>query len=391
MSYFQSSLRQPSEPHAHAADDLCPWCEQPITRAKFDDIKRRMTADFEREKAAAEKRAKAALEQVRAEAAAVAEERVAAVRNEAKLQAEAALTARLADIQARLADAEQAKTAAEANMAALKQAQEADVARRLTEAREALEKEKAVAVLAEQAKAFEASQKLQEKVLALQRQIESKKASELGEGPEIDLFEQLRDAFEGDRIRRVAKGVNGADVIHEVVHNGKVCGKIIYDAKNRNAWANEFASKLRADKLAEGADHAILSSNKFPKDRKEVHFQDGVIVASPARVLALAEILRGQVVRMHELKMSGVARDQKSEELYAFITSESFKQLLDIIEAQAAKLQELDAKEQEAHRRVWDNRAKLIRTVHKARCDLAFEVDRIIGTAGNGEPFEEPA
>ena len=108
--------------------------------------------------------------------------------------------------------------------------------------------------------------KLQSELADMQRKLEGKSAHELGEGSEVDLFEQLRNAFEGDRIRRVGKGVNGADVIHEVVHNGKVCGKIIYDAKNRNAWQNGFATKLHADKLARGADHAILSSNKFPKD-----------------------------------------------------------------------------------------------------------------------------
>ena len=83
--------------------------------------------------------------------------------------------------------------------------------------------------------------KLQSELQDMQRKLEGKSANELGEGSEIDLFEQLRDAFQGDRIQRVPKGVNGADVIHEVVHNGRVCGKIIYDAKNRDAWQNGFA------------------------------------------------------------------------------------------------------------------------------------------------------
>jgi hypothetical protein len=33
---------------------------------------------------------------------------------------------------------------------------------------------------------------------------------------------------------------------------------------------------------------------------------------------------------------------------------------------------------------VWDQRNKLIRSVQKSRGDLSFEIDRIIGTAGNG-------
>ena len=246
--------------------------------------------------------------------------------------------------------------------------------------KEELQREKNDAVLTANAKVL----KLQAELADMQRKLEGKSANEHGEGSEVDLFETLRSAFEGDRIQRVPKGVNGADVIHEVIHNGKVCGKIIYDAKNRNAWQNEFAVKLRADKIAQAADHAILSSNKFPRDKREIHLQDGVIVAAPARVLAIVEILRDQLIRLAELRVSNEQRDSKTGELYAFITSEHCKQLIGQVEAQAGKMLDLDAREQEAHRRLWDQRKKLIHAVQKARGDLSFEIDRIIGTAGNG-------
>jgi hypothetical protein len=109
-----------------------------------------------------------------------------------------------------------------------------------------------------------------------------------------------------------------------------------------------------------------------------------VIVANPARVLALVEILRDQIVRMHELRISKEEREDKTVALYAFITSEQFKNLVEQVEAQAGKMLDLDTKEQEAHRRLWDQRRKLIDAVQKARGDLSFEIDRIIGTAGNG-------
>lgn len=388
--------------HGHAAGETCPWCEQPISHGKFEEIRQRMAseqnarlaeviAQHEQEKAAAERRTKAQVEQVRQELAAAAEAKLALARREAQQAAEAAGLAKLAEIQARLAAAEAARETAQQEKAALLEAQEASLVERLQEARETLQRERDAAVLAEKSKAFDESQRLHMKLQDLQRQLEAKTANELGEALEIDLFEQIKAAFEGDRIWRVAKGVNGADVIHEVVHNGQVCGKIIYDAKNRNAWQNEFVNKLRADKIAESADHAILSSNKFPKDKKEIHPQDGVIVANPARVVALAEILRGQILRMHALRASEQERGEKTQELYTFITSEHFKQLVDQVEMQTAKMLELDSKEQEAHRRLWDQRGKLIRSVQKARSDLSFEVDRIIGTAGNGPEADEAA
>jgi hypothetical protein len=359
-------------------------CDQPIGQ----DIARRIEAKRREHE-------EAAFRQAQEKMAGVLEQKLAEARTQERKAAETALMAKLTDMQTRLAQEQQAKTAAAQQIATLKAEQQAAVEKRVAEALEVaqkqkddLQREKETAVLAEKAKVL----KLQSELADMQRKLEGKTANELGEGWEVDLFEQLRAAFESDRISRVPKGVNGADVIHEVVHNGKVCGKIIYDAKNRDAWQNGFAVKLKADKLAQAADFAILSSNKFPKDKAHIHNQDGVIVANPARVLALVEILREQLVRMLELRVSNEARGSKMEDLYAFITSEHCRQLIEQVEAQAGKMIELDTREQEAHRRLWDARRKLINAVQRARSDLSFEIDRIIGTAGNGgEPPGEAA
>ena len=383
MGLFQPSNRQAFNPHAHAAADRCPMCEQPVGQDIARRIEARQREQYE-----------AALAKAKTDAEVVTQQKIAAARAEIERTAQAAALAKLADMQARLAQEQQARSAAAEQIAALKAEQQAAIDKRVAEAlenaqkqKEDLQREKEQAVLTANSKVL----KLQSELADMQRKLEGKTANELGEGSEIDLFEQLRSAFESDRIQRVPKGVNGADVIHEVVHNGKVCGKIVYDAKNRNAWQNEFASKLKADKLVQGADFAILSSNKFPKDKAHVHNQDGVIVANPARVIALVEILREQLVRMLELRVSNEARGSKMEDLYVFVTSEHCRQLIEQVEAQAGKMIELDTKEQEAHRRLWDSRKKLINSVQKARSDLVFEIDRIIGTAGNGPVEDEEA
>jgi hypothetical protein len=373
MSVFHPSPSPFKAHHRARAGDLCPLCEQPIAQ----DLARRIELRQQEQQ-------RAALAQARAEAEAKVEERIAAALAEANQAAEAAMLNKLADFQAKLVVAERAQVGAQKEIAALKAAHDTAVELRVEERAATLREERDAAVLAERTRSFEETQALRQKLEDLTRKLEGKSAHELGESSEIDLFEQLRDAFQADRLQRVPKGVNGADVIHEVVHNGRVCGKIIYDAKNRESWQNGFATKLKADKLAQGADHAVLSSNKFPKDKSQIHTQDGVIVANPARVLVVAEILREQIVRLHELRASTEAREEKTVALYAFVTSDHFKQLVEQVEAQAGKMSELDGKEQEAHRRIWDQRGKLIRTIQKARADLTFEVDRIIGTAGNG-------
>ena len=150
--------------------------------------------------------------------------RIAIAREEAARQTHALLRPQLAAAQtaAKAADADraaalEAKTAAEAQMIALKDAQEKAVAERAQEIRSALERTNRDALNAAEAKHFEESQKFKTQLAEMTRQLENQTAQELGEGAEVDLFESLKAAYPGDEITRVAKGTPGADTRHKVM------------------------------------------------------------------------------------------------------------------------------------------------------------------------------
>lgn len=318
--------------------------------------------------------AKAELEAERTQAASMAEKlkqealaKEIAAREEGKKVAEAAAQAQLAETEQR--------------MQTLKESQENALAQRLQEQRDALEKQAVADINAERAKAFQDKQKLEATLQDVQRQLQNKTAQELGEGAELDLFEELKREFPDDKITRVAKGAAGADVLHTVRYNGKDCGLIVYDSKNHKSWRNDFVNKLRTDQLSAKADHAILSSHVFPSGAHQLHIQDGVIVTNPARVVALVELLRRHIIQMNGLRVSNEERDQKTAAVYEFITSDRYKTLLDQIETHADSLLDLDAKEEKAHKTTWTRRGQLICDIQKVRGNLSFEVERIIGTA----------
>jgi hypothetical protein len=349
--------------------------------AKIGAEERTASLSAELEGARAEKTV--ALQKAAEDAAA----REQAIRTETEQTAEAAY-------RERLAATEQAKEAAESGRKTVevelhsKLAEASQEAQSLKEShaneinltREALEKDKTAAVNVERAKSLETQMKLEGQLQDMQRQLQKRTADEHGEGAELELYEILKAAFDDDKIRRVQRGTAGADIVHEVMLNGKLCGKIVYDSKNRNRWATEYATKLRQDQIAEKADHAILSSNKFPAGQKQLHMQEHVIIACPARVLVLAQILRNEIVQMHELRISNEARDDKMAELYDFIISERCGQLLDSVEAFIRKLEKIDVDEEKAHRAVWTKRGELLRAVLKANGDLCFALNRITGT-----------
>lgn len=334
------------------------------------------------------------LNQVRADGAAAIEKvqqdadaQVNAARQEATVAAETAM-------QEKVAGAELAKTAAESKTAAaeeaarvLKETHESKTEARVSEVRLAMEADKLQAVNAANAARSEDNRKMSEQLADLQRKLDQKTAEQLGEGAEVDLYEGLKARFEseGDKIERVGKGKPGADVIHTVKHNGMVCGKIIYDSKNHGQWRYDFAEKLAADKIAEKADHAILSTRKFPEGMKQLDVMDGVILANPARVVALVQVVRAHIVKSHALRMSNEEKALKSAELYAFITSTQYTDLLDRIDTQAQELLDMRVKEQKAHEKMWKDQDILYRSIQKTGAELSNRVDTILGTAGKAD------
>ena len=214
----------------------------------------------------------------------------------------------------------------------------------------------------------------------MKRQLQGQTAAELGEGAEVDLYETLREGFKEDRLDRIAKGEPGADIRHDVMYRGKYCGRIIYDSKNRKIWREEYVEKLRGDQLAAEADHAILTTSAFPAGQQQICVRAGVIIANPARALALVEIVRDQIIQAFRLRLSGQDRQTKTEQLYEFINSDRCEQLLRRSEEVATELSNLDVKEQQVHQKVWQKRGTLIRNAEKANLEFRSELERILGS-----------
>ncbi len=366
MAIFQSSTG-PARAHLHLVGDRCPTCDQPIPNDRLDEVSKRIAARETQVKAEADARA-----------AELIEARVKAATDAARTEARAELEQVFNE---KLAAAEAAKIQAEKSAAEQKAEFESALAERLSETREALEKSKIDAVNAEQVKHFEEMQKTKKLIEELQRKVDKKTAEELGEGAEVDLFETLKGEFPGDKIDRVKKGAAGADIIHEVRHNGVPCGIIVYDSKNHGAWRYDHPAKLREDQLAAKADHAMLVTRMFPTGTTQLHIENGVIIANPARVAIIARLLRKQVVQMHMLKASNQERSRKSDELYSFMTSERFEQFVSTIQIAAKDLDDLQVEERKSHDKVWRRQGEMIAKLKKATNTFDEAVERIIASS----------
>jgi hypothetical protein len=179
------------------------------------------------------------------------------------------------------------------------------------------------------------------------------------------LFEAPKKDVPDDRITRTPKGTAGADILHVVMLRGKECGTIIYDSKNHNQFRTEHVTKLKADQLAAKAEHAILSTHKFPQGARQLHMEDGILLANPARVVLLAALIRQHLLQVHTLRLSGIERANNHE-------------LLD-----------QQAKEIKWHEKNWAMRGEAIRAIQKAKTDLENQITAIIGTAADDNAISE--
>ncbi len=410
------------------ATELCPWCNSVISRDSFleiearirteekkklttkeaiirETLKNQFAADYEKRQQVIERKLKAeseiTLTKLTAERDAAArrlkdaEGRELEIRKQAKAEADKSVAKELerrnralekaiverdaANQSAKNAEAREAQIRKEVRL----EAEKAALKERHKD-RETLAKENDLALLKQKAESNRKLDALQKQLKIMERKVQNKTANQLGDGAEIDLYEALRESFPEDRVTRVPKGQNGADLIHEVKYKGQSCGRIVIDSKNHQGWQYGFVSKLRDDQLAAGADHAILSSSAFPEGKKEMCVESDVIVISPARITYVVQLLRKSIISMYVQGLSLKEKADKTSRLYKLVTSDSYMRRFNEAVKVGEDILELDVAEQNAHRTVWRNRGALTKRMGNLLREIDTDVAAVIEGSQDG-------
>jgi hypothetical protein len=330
-----------------SAVERCPWCGSPITHAKFLKVQAAIREDERKKLAETEK-----------------------LFHQRLLKERQAL------------DAEKAKIAKQIELA--RQQAEAQRKKDIAEVRKILEKDRENALLKRDAEFAREREALQKKIAEMSRRV--KKGGDIGEGAELDLYEELRGAFPDDAIARV-KGAPGV-ILHDVRYKGKSAGRIVIDSTPRQAWQHAFVTKLRQAQSEIAAEHAILATPVFPAGKRELFIESGVIVVAPARVRPMVEVLRKALITMHAAKLSDAERADKVGRLFRFIASPAFKRKLSEAADLAGEALEIDVQEKRAHDTVWKKRGTVLTRIRHILRDIDTDVSAIIESKDDDEDEE---
>jgi hypothetical protein len=201
-----------------------------------------------------------------------------------------------------------------------------------------------------------------------------------GEVQELALEELLRSSFPYDTIREVGKGVKGADCM-QVIRNkfGQECGCIIYESKRTHAFSTDWIDKLKADMRSQGADIAILVTQRMPKDMERFGEKDGVWICNFSEVKALAYVLREGIIKIYGAVKSQDNKGDKMQLLYNYLTSNEFNEQWNAIREGFLSMRNSIQRERDSMEKMWKAREKQL---EKVLLNVAHFKGSIEGTAG---------
>ena len=224
---------------------------------------------------------------------------------------------------------------------------------------------------------LEAQRKLAEE---MRRKAEQGSMQLQGEVQELALQEMLQSTFPFDLILEVGKGVRGADCIQIVRGNfGQECGKIIYESKRTNSFANEWIEKLKADMRSQGADIAVIVTRTMPREMDCFGIRDGVWICDFSEVKALASVLREGVVRVFNTAKSNENKGDKMHLLYGYLTSSEFAEQWKAIREGFLAMKLSIQRERDAMERLWKAREKQLEKVLLSAAHIRGSVEGIAG------------
>lgn len=198
------------------------------------------------------------------------------------------------------------------------------------------------------------------KVRVLQERI---KQLEKGRTPQTDglefehkLVARLEREFPKDRIKHEGKG---GDILHYVMFNGQAAGLIVYECKRCPSVKPDHVQQTHLAKQTRKAHFAVLVTTGQTWQRRSftgLCMDRGVLIVSPLGAIALASLLREQLIEMQRSNVAIERRAAIAQELVKFVVSPDFKNPIEEIVRVAGQLQDILKDEVKAHQRTWRKR-----------------------------------
>jgi hypothetical protein len=229
------------------------------------------------------------------------------------------------------------------------------------------------------------NQKQQVRISNLETQLQNQTTPQLeGLLYEDKLIEALQKDFPHDKFVHTGKG---GDILHHVTLQKNEVGLIVYECKRVGHWQSAHAEQAYAAKIQRKADYAVLVTNAAKKGAGGFFIEKGVIVVSPGGILALAAILREQIIQIAQLKLTKSQREEAIEKTMEYLHGAEFKNSLELVIRKTVEMYEDLKKECHDHVKGWKKRYESLKSVYTNTAQVQGKTTALI--SGKHDPFKE--
>ncbi len=223
---------------------------------------------------------------------------------------------------------------------------------------------------------------LKKQMSDMQRKADQGSMQAQGEILELEVERILRSAFPLDAIDEVKKGQNGADCLHQVRNNsGKIVGTVSYETKRTKSFNKSWIDKQKADMRIHNAGIGVIVTEVMPEGMSSFGLLDGIWICQFQEVEGLAKALRQTLIKVSEVEIANVGKEEKMQVLYNYLTSSEFAQPMQAIVRGFVNLKEQIETERRAMKRQWKQREKQLELIIDGATDMYGSIKGIAGNS----------
>jgi hypothetical protein len=210
-------------------------------------------------------------------------------------------------------------------------------------------------------------QEMSKKIKELEEQLKKGTTPQIeGLNLEEELIRQLKKEFPKDKIEHPGKA---GDILHHIVLQRKQIGTILYECKKTARFSNTFIDQTKKAVAKRKATYGVLVTTAFRKNTAGFWVEKDILIVHPYGAVYVAKVLRGSLIEMYSLKISGDEKKRRSKELMNYIKSDNFKNNVSDSIYRTKTLYEMLKKEVTTHKNVWISRYKhyeaILANVHR--------------------------
>lgn len=208
----------------------------------------------------------------------------------------------------------------------------------------------------------EHSLKQQQRINNLETQLKKQTTPQIeGLLYEDNLLEALKKEFPEDKFEHPGKG---GDIIQFITCDQKQCGIIVYECKRVSQWQLAHAEQTAQAKLQRKADFGILVTNASKKGGGGFFLEKGIVVVHPGGVFSIANILREQILKIAQMKLTHAQREEVIDKTFEYLQGAEFKNTLDTVIRKTIEMYEDLKKECQDHVKIWKKRHDSLKVIH---------------------------